>query len=307
MNNTQTGTQYYPPLRNQVTPRRVGRAVHIPTYHQPSVMRGDALAAAQLRAQSRQAEIAAMAERDRAALEQKDQIEKARREAAVISQQAKEAAAFNALTTKTNSDWNLHMAKQREAAGRPTIEIQEKVPGMTLPVTRKVTADEFQKIKTQAQIDALTKERSGLSPKPSLLNPLGWFGLAHGDSARIGEIDKKLEALNQPPADLLQSNDMIQPGVVAAPAPKPRGFIGTPGGANYFLESNPSGLSNEQLDIYAENKNRTDPMRREAIPNELQPNDPLLQYPVAEEGGALVQPATTKKRYKYNPETGDFE
>lgn len=237
----------------------------------------------------RLANIQAIGERERRLQEQKAAIEEAKLKAQAASEAARKAAAFSLHQSQTNAAWNMMLAKAANAAKKPTISLEEETP--LGKVKRTLTADQFEHEKAlkdyASKLDALNAERA---KSAGAFFP--WSG-----GRQVSAIDKDIAAL-EPPQDLISGPaDMGYPAAQSQPAQlintqspvrfngttsmtgpgfapvQSRGFIGTPGGENAFVDP--------KDDILAEEAD---------VPEDL-----------------VAPTAKAKKRLKYNPETGDFE
>ena len=215
---------------------------------------------AQQQAASRQADIRARAEAAQLLAQQKADLEEARIAAQAEAEAQKRTAAFNALTTKTNADWNMMLAKQNKPS-KIRVATKDEATGTT--TTREFTPEEF-------AADKKAKEISDLTAKLDLLKN-EWqmpFGLSRVPG-QIAETEKQINAL-QAPADIVtEAASAVAP---AAPARTPRGFIGSPGRNTFLAEPAPLGMSRAQTNEFAINlNNQQAPPPRDLLTSESFP------------------------------------
>lgn len=219
-----------------------------PTHRAPAISPQALQAYAAQQEASRQSDIRARTDAARALAAQRAEADAAKLKVQQASEAAKQLANFNALTTRTNAEWNMLKAKQSAKDKSPTIEIEQDTP--LGKIKRKVTEDQLNRIQFDAdkksKLDALTAEREVQSNK--------YFP----GGRQVSTIDKEIEALKaEKPPELLASNDLVNQAAQEPPQPiqqhplsfngatswtgpgfapvQGRGFIGTPGGQNSFV------------------------------------------------------------------------
>lgn len=234
----------------------------LPSYRRSNF---DPVAYSRQQAASRQADIAARAEAARLLAEQKAAQEEARIKAQSEAEALKRAAAFNALTTRTNADWNELMAKQKDRNKPKPVKVTEKLlsdKGAEIgSVVREYTPEEFAAQKKAKEMADLTAKRDLLKSEWQMP-----FGLSRVP-AKLATVEEQIKAL-EAPADLVAPAGA--PAAVAAPAPAaptPRGFIGSPGANTFLAEPSPLGMSRAETNAYAINLNNRAPAA--AAPRDL--------------------------------------
>lgn len=247
----------------------------MPAYRNPAPAI-DYTAYAQQQEANRQADIRARQNAAERLAQQKADAQEAKIKAESDADALRRAATFNALTTRTNSDWNVLKAKL-DAKNKPAkIKVTEKDANTGTTTTRELTPDEFAAEKKAKQIEDLTTKRDSL--KSSWLFP----GL-RGIPARIADTEKQIQAL-QAPTDLVMAGAAP---VAAAVAPTPQGFIGRPGANTFLAGPTPLGLNRAQTNEFAINLNNGTPqpprdlLRSTSFPSGYQPGHGAMQVDAA--------------------------
>lgn len=230
----------------------------------PGYRGANPLAYAQQQAASRQADIAARAEAARLLAEQKAAADAARIKAQADAEALKRAAAFNALTTRTNADWNELMAKQKDRNKPKPVKVTEKLlsdKGAEIgSVVREYTPEEFAAQKKAKELADLTAKRDLLKAESLSPSGLNYIASKLGMSrvpAKLATVEEQIKAL-EVPTELVST--AAAPEVAAAPAtapaaPTPRGFIGSPGANTFLADPSPLGMNRAETNAYAINLN----------------------------------------------------
>ena len=248
----------------------------MPAYRNPAPA-VDYTAYAQQQEANRQADIAARNAAAQRLADQKAELATAKIKSESEADAMRRAATFNALTTRTNSDWNVLKAKL-EAKNKPSkIKVTEKDANTGTTTTRELTPDEFAAEKKAKQIEDLTAKRDSL--KSSWIFP----GL-RGIPARIADTEKQIQDL-QAPSDLVTAG--AAPVAATVVAPTPRGFIGSPGANTFLAGPTPLGLNRAQTNEFAINLNNggaqppRDLLRSTSFPSGYQPGHGAMQVDAA--------------------------
>lgn len=215
--------------------------------------------------QAEQARITAQAAREQAAIQARAEAAQAEREfkaeqdAAKMKAQleadiARQTAAFDLATTRTNSAWNLSKAKLEADKNKPTVEFEDATDP-TMVIKRKMTEDQFARYQAEKKAAQNAPELAKLQAEraahaQNILEGDKRFGFLNLSSrpSRVAELDSKIASLTPPP-DLLTKNDVVAPTV--APAPTPRGFIGSPGANTFLADPSPLGMNRAETNAYA--------------------------------------------------------
>lgn len=220
-------------------------------------------------AASRQADIAARAQAASLLAEQKAAADEAKIKAQAEAEALKRAAAFNALTTKTNADWNQLMAKQKEKDRPKPVRVTEQIlnpKGVEIgKVTREFSPEEYAANKKAKELADLTTKRDLLKSEWQMP-----FGMSRVP-AKIADVEKQIEALNVP-ADIVSPGAASAPAAAPAAGPTPRGFIGSPGANTFLADPTPLGMNREQTNAYAINLNNQGGAPRDLLTSESFPS-----------------------------------
>lgn len=216
---------------------------------------------------SRQADIRARAEAAQLLARQKAEAQAAEDEARNAREVAANAARFSLHQSTTNAAWNKLMAEQAAKQQPKPIKVIETDKDTGRKVERTVPAAQFDAEEKAKKISALTTQRDLLKNEWQMP-----FGLSRVPG-KLASVESELAAANAP-TDLLTSPTRTATSqVVAAPAPTPQGFIGSPGANTFLATPQPLGMNRAQTNAYAiDLNNKAAPAPRDLLTSESFPS-----------------------------------
>jgi len=189
---------------------------------------------------NRQADIRARQQAAQDLADQKAEAEAKKLAAQAAASKATHDAAFNALRTRTNADWNL-LKQRTDAKNNPKpVKVTTKEGDVT--TTREVSPEAFAAEEKAKNLAKLTEKRDAL--KDAINFPF------RNVPGKLKAVQDQINALNVP-ADLVTAQAGAPAAAPVVAAPTPRGFIGSPGANTFLAEPAPLGMDRAQTNAYA--------------------------------------------------------